>query len=352
MKVLDFLVTLRERDIQISADGERLRCNAPAGALTSELRDELRRRKTEILQFLRSAESLAQQQRAIVPLQSRGTAAPIFAVAGHNGDVFCFRALAQHLGAGQPFYGLQPPGLDGSREPLGCVEDLAAYFATQIRAVRPAGPYVIAGYCAGGTIAFELARQLLRDGAEVQVLALFGSPFPTSYRSLPQLRHRLGQATERMVRHIRALAALSLAGRRAYIAERLNNRKAERAAVRRATPDPVLVWRDKVGRATLAAIRRYTPGPFFGRLCLFWPCKDCGGGALAQWPSVARDTGKFFGPDGCDGTNMLREPYAGAFAELFGSSMQGIQDRKTALPREPSAASPSWEAGQMEAVSL
>ncbi|MBU6411540.1 MAG: thioesterase, partial [Verrucomicrobia bacterium] len=156
MKILDFLTILRERDIRVWAEGDRLRCNAPTGALTPELRDEVRRRKDEILNFLRSAESLAQQQRAIVPLQPRGGAAPIFAVAGHNGDVFCFRAIAGHLGSDRPFFGLQPPGLDGSREPLGRVEDLAAYFAAQIRAARPEGPYVIAGYCAGGSIAFEL----------------------------------------------------------------------------------------------------------------------------------------------------------------------------------------------------
>lgn len=352
MNLPDFLAALRERDIQIWADGDRLRCNAPAGALTPELREELRRRKAEVLNFLQSAAALAGQQRAIVPLQPGGTAAPIFAVAGHNGDVFCFRALAQHLGDDQPFFGLQPPGLDGHREPLSRVEDLAAHFAAQIRAVRPEGPYVIAGYCAGGAIAFELARQLVRDGAAVSVLALFGSPFPTAFRWLPQLRQRAGQLLERAIRHGRALASRSLLEQRDYLAERIRNLQAQRAARRQAAPDPVLVWRDRVGRATLAAIRRYRPGSFAGRLNLFWPCKNCGGDALAQWPTVARDTGKFFGPEGCDGANMLREPYAARFAELYRQSLQGMQDRKIILPRKSLAASPHWETGQMEAMSL
>src|SRR5206468_7448982 len=158
VKIPTLLSTLRDRDIHISADGDRLRCNAPAGALTPELRDELQRRKGDILEFLRSAGTLASQQRAIVPLQSRGKCIPIFAVAGHNGDVFCYRALARHLGDDQPFYGLEPPGRDGQSEPLTRIEDLAAYFAAQIRAFRPGGPYIIAGFCTGGTIAFELGR--------------------------------------------------------------------------------------------------------------------------------------------------------------------------------------------------
>jgi thioesterase domain-containing protein len=317
VNVLNLLAMLRERDVRVWADGDRLRCSAPAGVLTPELRDELQLRKKEILEFLCSAGALAQQQRAIVPLQPRGTGAPVFAVAGHNGDVFCFRAIAHHLGADQPFYGLQPPGLDGNREPLTRVEDLAAYFAAQIRTVRPDGPYIIAGYCAGGTIAFELARQLLRDGAAVRVLALFGSPFPTSYRLLPQLRRICNQAVERVVRHTRALASMSAVELRVYIAERLHNFRAERAAKRSAAPDPVMVWRARVGHATLAAIRRYAPGSFSGRLALFWPCQECGGNALAQWPSVAQRTEKYFGPDGCDGATMLREPYAATFAGLF-----------------------------------
>ena len=126
------------------------------------------RPEKKILGFLNSAKVLADQPRAIVPLQPLGTRPPVFAVAGHNGDVFCYRALAQHLGDDQPFFGLQPPGADGQSQPLTSVEDLAAYFASQIRAFQPNGPYLLAGYCAGGTIAFELARQLFGgrcDGA-------------------------------------------------------------------------------------------------------------------------------------------------------------------------------------------
>ena len=107
---------------------------------------------------LRKAEGIARQPDGIVPLQPRGTRIPVYAVGGHNGDVFAFRDLARHLGEDQPFFGLQPPGLDGRSEPLARVEDIAACLAAQIRAFQPSGPCVIAGYCAGGSVAFELAR--------------------------------------------------------------------------------------------------------------------------------------------------------------------------------------------------
>jgi thioesterase domain-containing protein len=316
--IYTFLTALRDRDIHISADGDRLRCSAPAGALTSDLRDELQRRKSEILQFLHSAGALVQQQPAIVPLQPNGKRTPVFAVGGHNGDVFCFRALAKHLVADQPFYGLQPQGLDGKDEPLRRVEDLAAYFADQIRAFQPNGPYIIAGYCAGGTIAFELARQLRRDGATIDFLALFGSPFPTWYRALPQFRVHLGLQLKRFVRHTHAMASLSLNQRRLYIAERLHSRKAHRASERNAPPDPAIVRRHHVGRITRAALPHYEPGHFAGRLVLFLPDQWlCPREVTRQWRGIAQSVEEHFGPEGCTGDNMLREPHARALAQLF-----------------------------------
>jgi thioesterase domain-containing protein len=316
-QVYTFLAMLRDRGIHVSADSDRLRCSAPPGAITPELRDDLQRRKKDILHVLRSASALAHQQRAIVPLQSRGRRTPVFAVAGHNGDVFCYRALARHLGDDQPFFGLQPPGLDGQGEPLTSVEDLAAYFAAQIRAFRPNGPYVIAGYCAGGTIAFELARQLLGDGASVD-LVLFGSPFPTWYRRVPQLCHRLTNQAQWLARHAQAMATLPSGERRLYLAEKLRNRRAHSAAESAAVPDPVVVQREKVAQATLAALRHYVPRHFDRRVSLFFPSKESlKFRPLLQWRSIAEYTVEYFGPDGCTGNSMLREPYAPAFADLF-----------------------------------
>ena len=319
MRVPALLAELRDRDIQLMADGDRLRCSAPADALTPDLRIQLQQRKNDILEFLRTGEVLSRQQRAIVPLQPRGSRIPVFAVAGHNGDVFCYRALAQHLGDDQPFYGLEPPGRDGQSEPLTRVEDLAAYFAAQIRAFRPGGPYIIAGYCAGGTIAFELGRQLLQEGAAIPFLALFGAPHPASYRLLPQLRQQFGRQVERMVRHTRALTSLPSADRRSYVAERLHNHKARRAAGPAAAPDSVLILRAKVERATFAAARRYTPGHFAGRAGLFLPCKDWlrSGNEPLRWRSAVEHAEEYFGPDDCTSDTMLREPNARAFAELF-----------------------------------
>ena len=96
----------------------------------------------------------------------------------------------------QPLYGVEPKGVDGSPTPE-TVEEIAEYEVAQIRRFQPEGPYYIAGYCAGGAIAFESARQLVEAGGDVARVILFASPFPTVYRTgrlqihseLPARRH-------------------------------------------------------------------------------------------------------------------------------------------------------------------
>jgi thioesterase domain-containing protein len=268
-----------------------------------------------MIEFLRSAQALVQQQRGIVPLQRRGNLAPVFAVPGHNGDVFLYRALAQYLGSDQPFFGLEPPGLDGRSEPLTSVEDLAAYFVEQIRTFRPDSPYVIAGYCAGATIAYELARQLQQQGGVINSLIFFAGGYPTWYRFLPQLRERVALRTKRVRRHIGALASLSNGGRGVYIMNALRRRNDGRLT----TEDPVLGLRETLKRITAKAVSHYVPRDFAGRLCQILPSSDCvlPRDATLRWRTVVRDLEEYSGPDGCEGDVMLLEPYADAIAEVF-----------------------------------
>jgi thioesterase domain-containing protein len=315
--VSGFLAALRSRDVQVWAEGDRLRCTAPVGVLTPELRQELQERKDEILAFLRSAEALARQQPAIVPLQPRGARTPVFAVGGHNGDVFCYRALARHLGDDQPFFGLQPPALDGKSEPLARVEDLAAYFADQIRAFQPHGAYIVAGFCAGGTVAFELAQQLQRGGARISFVAFFACPYAPWFRFPPQLRRRLAQQMERVRGYARALGSLSWRDLREYVTEKVRARKGEREAAQAAARDPVLIRRARVERVTLAAVRRYTPRHFAGRLALFSPTHQWVRSFTPRWRAVAQRTDEYLGPEGCTGDSILLEPYAARVADLF-----------------------------------
>jgi amino acid adenylation domain-containing protein/non-ribosomal peptide synthase protein (TIGR01720 family) len=67
MTTLELLSKLRSKDIQIWADGDRLRCNAPKGGLTPDLRKELAAHKSAILALLRKADGVTSS--AALPLK-------------------------------------------------------------------------------------------------------------------------------------------------------------------------------------------------------------------------------------------------------------------------------------------
>ncbi|MCP3142127.1 non-ribosomal peptide synthase/polyketide synthase [Pyxidicoccus sp. QH1ED-7-1] len=111
----------------------------------------------------------------LMALNTEGTRPPLFLVHPIGGSVLCYAELAQRLGADQPLYALQAPGVDGGGAPLASVEELAALYVEAIRTVQPSGPYHLGGWSFGGTVALEMARQLQRRDEQVALLALIDS---------------------------------------------------------------------------------------------------------------------------------------------------------------------------------
>lgn len=118
-------------------------------------------------------EERAPEWSPLVPIQTGGTRPPFFCIHGAGGNVLIYRDLARLLGPDQPFYGLQSQGLDGKLPPLTTIEEMAALYVREIRRVQPKGPYMVGGYCSGGTVSIEIAQQLQAQGEKVALLALF-----------------------------------------------------------------------------------------------------------------------------------------------------------------------------------
>ena len=77
LKTVEFLSYLRSLNIQVFVEGERLRCNAPEGTLTPELRAEIQKCKREIISFLGAANSnISNAYPSIVP-QLRNATLPL-----------------------------------------------------------------------------------------------------------------------------------------------------------------------------------------------------------------------------------------------------------------------------------
>lgn len=120
----------------------------------------------------------------LVAIQPGGNKPPLFCVHGFGGGVVGYGPLARVLGPDQPFYGLQARGQNGD-EPDVTIEAMAARYLDAIRTVQPRGPYNLAGYCYGGTVALEIAAQLVAAGDQVRFLGMMENPAPKSdYRQL------------------------------------------------------------------------------------------------------------------------------------------------------------------------
>ncbi|MFG6100414.1 amino acid adenylation domain-containing protein [Leptothoe sp. ISB3NOV94-8A] len=112
---------------------------------------------------------------ALVPIQPQGNKTPLFCIHPIGGNVFCYAALSQQLGADYPLYGLQSLGLMGQQQPLTTIEAMAATYCQEIRTVQPQGPYHLAGWSMGGVVAYEMAQQLSQQGETVALLGLIDS---------------------------------------------------------------------------------------------------------------------------------------------------------------------------------
>jgi thioesterase domain-containing protein len=132
----------------------------------------------ESLARILTEQAVGQDWASLVPIKASGNLRPVFCVHPRGSNLVRYHGLANLLGPDQPFYGLQSTQLDEERSGRVRVEDMAAKYIEAIRGVQPAGPYNLAGWSFGGTVAFEMAQQLLAKGESVALLALIDSFFP------------------------------------------------------------------------------------------------------------------------------------------------------------------------------
>jgi amino acid adenylation domain-containing protein len=136
---------------------------------------------------------------SLVPIQPCGSRPPLFGI--HD---LHYKDLAACLGIEQPIYGLRYGLAAHTRDGVAIlpsrIEDLAAHYIQEMRALQPEGPYYLMGLSFGGVVAFEMAQQLHAQRQEVALLALFDSHLaPKEYRlplnSVLSNLLRLGPAT-------------------------------------------------------------------------------------------------------------------------------------------------------------
>jgi len=201
---------------------------------------------------------------SLVPIQPSGSKPPLFCMHGNGAHVLAFQELAQYLGADQPFYGLQARGVDGVTTPLNRIEDMAAAYIEEIRAVQPEGPYYLAGFSSGGVVAFEMARQLHAKGEKVAFVGLLDTFVPGCFKKVTVLEWFSRQWRNFFrfgLKHPVKMAYYSL--QRKFYFVYWNT------YLRLAGSLPYDLHRKYVGYSIRKAMRTYSFQPYAGKLTLF-----------------------------------------------------------------------------------
>jgi amino acid adenylation domain-containing protein len=215
------------------------------------------------------------QWSALVPMQPAGSKPPLFCVHGVKGNVLFYAHLARRLGLDRPFYGLQAIGVDGRRDPVGSVEEMAAAYISEIKTVQPEGPYFLGGFCAGAYIALEIANQLRGQGSEVALLASFNTDGNWK---------RVGTLRDGFRYHWHNLRRLQASKRPAYILSRLRFRRGRltsalrrvmcRLCISAGVPLSARLRDFHIEEVHRAATAKYRPSSYKGKVVYFQGSDD------------------------------------------------------------------------------
>jgi amino acid adenylation domain-containing protein len=202
----------------------------------------------------------------LVPIQANGEKPPLYCVHGVDGNVVIFQNLVEYLDPEQPVYGLQPQGLDGKQDFLNRIEDIATEYIQHIRNFQPEGPYYLAGFSIGGVIIFEMAQQLLAQGQEVALLALFDTLCPKYLKYL--------STGNWLTYHWRTFNTLKPEHKLVYLRSGLKEcwyriAKVFQPKVASSIPHPDEDEDQRLFFALTDAVHNYTPQPLPGKITLF-----------------------------------------------------------------------------------
>jgi acyl-CoA synthetase (AMP-forming)/AMP-acid ligase II/thioesterase domain-containing protein/acyl carrier protein len=126
------------------------------------------------------AEATTTRRNRIVALRTTGSRPPLFFYDSdvNSGGLYS-RFLLSALDSEQPVYVVRPNGALGDEIPES-IELMADADAAMIAMAVPSQSYRLAGFCAGGIVAFEVARRLESAGYTVDVVTLVSSSAPNA----------------------------------------------------------------------------------------------------------------------------------------------------------------------------
>jgi thioesterase domain-containing protein len=132
------------------------------------------------------------QDNILVQLREGASSEPIVFIHPIGGTLFTYKPLASRLTTCRAIYGIQDNLADCAYKQYDSIEEQATYYIQKIFEKLNANAVMFAGHSSGGTLAFEMARQCIDYGVEVQqvlmldtwVKAPFDDKFKTYFQNI------------------------------------------------------------------------------------------------------------------------------------------------------------------------
>ncbi|MET0264840.1 MAG: amino acid adenylation domain-containing protein [Duganella sp.] len=244
----------------------------------------------------------------LASIRTGGDQRPLFLVHPGEGEIGYARQLAPWLDASLPIYGLAASGLLAGETPARSVEEMAASYVRQIRTVQPQGPYRLAGWSAGGTIAYEMANQLIGADQQVEFLGLIDTR--ADYRE----------------QEAAPLALLEAAGAAGEVGH---------SAAHGAVAADLLQRYTAVQHAIAVALRQYARPPIPAHIALFTATAEQRTDATLGWRSAAGQRLSVT-PVGGDHYSIMEAPWVGQLGAVITAALaDAVEQAGSAAARYP-----------------
>ncbi|MEG4576129.1 amino acid adenylation domain-containing protein [Microcoleus sp. N3A4] len=251
---------------------------------------------------------------------------PLFCIHVLGRGLEFYRPLMNYLERSQAVLGLSTQIMDEKLAPPNRVKDLATYYIQEMRTFQPHGPYFLLGVSFGGTVAFEMARQLHDLGEKVALLGLLDTYGPDAFNNLSEIKK-----SERAMKVLRLTPAVFLEKAKSNLNGKIESLTDIQWRMLckwyRATGRPLPIYLENFTHRELnhQALRDYVAGVYPGRASIFKAVESAvafGADRELGWGGVITGGIEVYDIPS-DHLGMLKEPHV----RILGEKLQAAVDR-------------------------
>jgi thioesterase domain-containing protein/acyl carrier protein len=133
---------------------------------------------SEYIKSAREETVLVTDEHLALLKKGKNPSSHLFLVHAGSGEVEGYIEFCHRLTLDFNYWGIKAEKIENLTPRNTILEDLAQTYIEKIKKVQPLGPYFIAGWCIGGTIAFEMIRRLEQKGERIEFFAFINTIAP------------------------------------------------------------------------------------------------------------------------------------------------------------------------------